>query len=275
MSEEKKICRLTPTLFENLPPEIIYTILYKIAMTFIRLDNKQLTYRSYVKDPWPSTKEEISLSLQAILQTNRQMRSEFRSIGSNDFRQFRMKLIGDIADKLFKTEEEMGMTAPNVIPHSIQEMKADARLNMTTMSRYSRNLASIHNEELKEFLMSHCMNLALMRAGVTVQDLSFMDEMEKITTTVYVLQGVETWAMEHFKCGLWSFIEEDSSRSAQYKVRESVRVELLRIEELEGYECRFGVPEAWNFDGVTTTERWFHDVPFSQFTSFNQPIGAW
>ena len=264
-----------PTSFTDLSAQLIYIIMREIAMSFIRLGNKKLEYSSYVKNPWPKTKVEIKRSLHALLETNSLISYELRSYNpadKNDYYSYcRKALIDEVAKELFKTEKEMNRTASNIMPHNMQEMKADERLNMTIMSRYSLSLSSIDNRELKEFLMSHCMNLAHMRAGVTMQDFSFMGEMEKLITTVYVLQGVETWAKDHFKCGLSSFEQEGTGPYTSVSTTALVWGELLNLQHWKNYECKYGVPEAWHFEGDALLRFFDHEG----CRTFNQPIGAW
>ena len=258
-------------------------------MSFIRLDNKQVAYEIYVQNPWPIKKEELLSSIHSILRTNHGIRSVLtsnrdamqnavltsnRDAMQNDsekdefYRHLRKVLVDEIANELFKTEEEMTNAASIIMDDDMQSMKSDRRLNATFKSRYEQNLSSISNDELKESLMAHCMNIAHMRAGFTKKDLDDMNAIDSWITAVYVLQGVHIWAKKHFMCRI-SLIESlRHHEMVKYcdEEMDECKSDLYRASDLQ-----FGVPEAWVFDDSITDMTQF----LTLFEYFNYPIGAW
>ena len=241
-----------------------------LAMSFIQLGDNKLPYGLYIKNPWPRSKAELWSGVQNILLTNRGMATDRGHFQAGSFLKV---LLGDISNSLFKTQEQITLASSNIIPVSMQAIKSDFRLNTTIMSRYGKCLHYIDNAELSEFLMAHCMTIAYMRAGVTKKDLGEMNAMQTLITTIYVFQGVETWAKEHFRCGLLCFGEEPSTEGDH----DTIMLDLIQfhLEQATKYDfhvqhCPFGVPEAFCFDGITSME-----CLFTSNDWFNQPIGAW
>tara|TARA_B110000967_G_C18852123_1_gene545197 strand:- start:504 stop:1364 length:861 start_codon:yes stop_codon:yes gene_type:complete len=280
--------RLSRTSIEDLSSfSLIPVIIHNIAMSFIKLGGTNIPYDIYINNPWPKSKEELHRRLHPLLLTSRGIRSVLNSNSDkNDlekesfYRLLQRLLMHEIANNLFKTPEEKTVAASNILDSDMQEIQSDKRLNKTFKSRYGQDLSLIHTEELQDNLLKHCMNIAHMRAGITKKDLSEMNAMETWITAVYVLQGVETWAKEHFKCGksMIKKIRTDSVKGYLYWLTfdndfpevQNVFIKFLLQKEKE-YDLKlYGVPEAWTFYRDNSMYQLF-----SHLNGFNHPIGAW